>query len=226
MLASIVSFVANSLTITALVGYIFALWAALLVWTWFDISARTDNILYRLGAVLIVATGAILGFAIYLLLRPAYTTEEAKIREVEGAILTSQSEFLSCSSCHQAVREDFAYCPNCSLKLYSKCSECDKQINVSWNACPFCGRERKIPLPAKPAVEPTKPAEVPVITEVPARIEVVGKGRVPSLTFFSTLAGLLKRRDVKKRTAKRAKAHGSTFGKTKKSPRAAKAKKA
>jgi len=220
MIASIVAFVANSLTITVLVAYIFALWAALVVWTWFDISARTDSIWYRLGAILIVATGAFFGFAIYLLLRPAYTREEARMREVEEAMFASQSEFLACPSCHYSVRESFAYCPNCSLKLSAKCSSCDKSINVSWNACPFCGKERKV------AAE-LGPVEVPEIVEAPAKLEIApGPVRkVPNPTFFSTLARFLKPRNVKKRS-KPASARGTTFGKAKKGPRAAKRKKA
>jgi hypothetical protein len=230
MLASIISLIANSLTITVLVGYIFALWAALVIWALFDINARTDNPLYKLGAVLLVATGAFFGFAIYLLLRPIYTKDEARMREVEESILASQAGFLTCPSCRQAVREEFAYCPSCSLKLYEKCNDCGKQIIVSWSTCPFCGTEKKI------SPEPT-PVEVPVIPEVPVKVAVAGKGRIPSLTFFSTLAGLLKRRDVKKR-AKPTKGRGSTFGppasssrsevgrgKAKKSPRATKHKK-
>jgi hypothetical protein len=216
MIATIVAFLANSLTITVLLAYLFALWAAIVAWTWFDISTRTDNILYKLGAILIVATGAIFGFAIYLLLRPAYTQEEARMRKLEEVLLVSQSGFLSCPSCHFAVREDFAYCPNCSFKLHSKCSSCSREIDVSWNSCPYCGGEQKAPFEPKP---------VEVVPQMPAAAEpaMATKGR--NFALFSTLASFLKPRNVKRRS-KPAKARGTTFGKTKKGSRAAKRKKA
>ena len=59
-MVEVISFLTSSLTITLLVAYVFALWAALVLWTWFDVSDRTENTLYRLGAVLIVATGSVL----------------------------------------------------------------------------------------------------------------------------------------------------------------------
>lgn len=220
MVANIVNFIANSLTITVLVAYLFALWAALVAWTWFDISARTNNIWYRFGAILIVATGAIFGFAIYLLLRPALTKEEAQMREIEEAIFASQSGFLACPSCHFSVREGFSFCPNCSMKLSAKCSSCGKSINVSWNGCPFCGKEQKV------AAE-LKPVEEPAAVEAPASIEIpAGPVRKsPNVTIFSTLASFLKRQNVKRR-ATATSTRGTTFGKTKKGSRAAKRKKA
>ncbi|OGY25312.1 MAG: hypothetical protein A2Z11_03080 [Candidatus Woykebacteria bacterium RBG_16_43_9] len=143
MIADFIAFLANSLTITVLVAYVFALWAALVAWAWIDISGRTDNILYKLGAVLVVATGAILGFAIYLLLRPNLTKDEAALHELEEAILASQAHWQACPKCNHVVREDFVYCSNCSYKLSVACSSCGKDVNSTWNVCPYCGRKQK-----------------------------------------------------------------------------------
>jgi RNA polymerase subunit RPABC4/transcription elongation factor Spt4 len=143
MVADFIAFLSNSLTITLLVAYIFALWAALVVWTWLDISARTDSILYRLGALLIVATGAVLGFAIYLLLRPTFTKEEGRVREVEEAILASQTQLQACPNCFASIRKDFAFCPNCSGKLTGACESCQRSVSLAWNICPFCGTKQK-----------------------------------------------------------------------------------
>ena len=143
MVADFITFLTNSLTITLLVAYIFALWAAIVVWTWMDISTRTDSILYRFGAILIVATGAILGFAIYLLLRPTYTKEEARAREVEEAILASQTQLQACPTCFAAIRRDFAFCPNCSEKLTVECASCQKKVSPFWTSCPYCGTKQK-----------------------------------------------------------------------------------
>lgn len=155
MIADFIAFLANSLTITVLVAYVFALWAALVAWAWIDISGRTDNILYKLGAVLVVATGAILGFAIYLLLRPNLTKDEAALHELEEAILASQAHWQACPKCNHVVGEDFAYCSNCSEKLSTQCVSCSRQINIAWNVCPHCGERQKeeevraVPVPAR-----------------------------------------------------------------------------
>lgn len=210
-MVDVINFIANSLTITVLVGYLFALWAALVIWTWFDISGRTDNPLYRIGAILIVATGAVFGFAIYLLLRPSNTLEEAGIRDIEETILASQSQFLTCPACHHTAREDFVYCPNCSTKLLSGCPDCGKQINVSWNTCPYCGKERKKVVEIAPEVKPElKPAEVP------SPVVIVSEKKGRSLAFFSALSGFLKRRNAKKPPKKRSRPHAkTTFGESK-----------
>ena len=214
-MADVINFLANSLTITVLVAYLFALWAALVIWTWFDISNRTDNPFYRIGAILIVATGAIFGFAIYLLLRPGSTLEEVQAREIEETILSSQSQFLTCPSCHHTAREDFAYCPNCSMKLLSECPSCNKQINVTWSTCPYCGKERRkvveVTVGAEPELKPLE-APLPVVTGSEK------KGR--SLAFFSALSGFLKRRNAKKPPKKRSRSHAkTTFGESKKPPK-------
>jgi len=201
-MADVINFIANSLTITVLVGYLFVLWGAVVIWTWFDVSSRTGNPLFRLGAILLVATGAILGFAIYLLLRPASTLEEAQTREIEETILASQSQFLTCPACHYTAHEDFVYCPNCSLRLLSECGSCGKQINISWSTCPYCGKERKTMVEIEPEIKPE---------EVPAPVVAVSAKKGPSLAFFSALSGFLKRRNVKKRP-KRSKTRESTFG--------------
>jgi RNA polymerase subunit RPABC4/transcription elongation factor Spt4 len=143
MVAEFITFLTDSLTITLLVGYLFALWAALVVWTWIDISGRTDSILYRLGAILIVATGAVLGFAIYLLLRPGFTKDEGHLREIEEAILASQTQHQACPNCYTSLRRDFAFCPNCSEKLTMECASCQKKVNLAWNICPYCGVRQK-----------------------------------------------------------------------------------
>ena len=216
MLADGINFIANSMTITFLLGYLFALWAALAAWSWFDINARTDNFFYKIGAILIVATGSILGFAIYLLLRPSLTKEEVELREIEQAILTSQSQLLACPSCHFAIKDDFAYCPNCSFKLYADCRECAKPINVSWSACPYCGKEREKPAPVKIVEE--KPAEVKPI-EIPVEVALASEKKATSGTFFSTIISLLRKRNEKRKEKAKPK--------TKKAPKkASKAKKA
>ncbi|MDP2720865.1 MAG: zinc ribbon domain-containing protein [bacterium] len=210
MAADVIAFVSNSLTITLLVGYIFALWAAIVAWAWIDINTRTDNTFYRLGAVLVVATGAILGFAIYLLLRPNLTKDEEKLREVEEAILSSQSQFLTCPDCYHAVKEDFSYCPNCSRKLVGACTSCSREINNSWNACPYCGtRQREVEI-KKPAVQ-----------VIPGTVSPGASLKRSSLILFSSLGNLIKKINADKKTNVRV----SSKTKSKKTSKATRGKK-
>jgi RNA polymerase subunit RPABC4/transcription elongation factor Spt4 len=201
MLADFIAFLTNSLTITILVAYVFALWAAIVAWTWIDIAGRTDNLLYRLGAILVVATGAILGFAIYLLLRPNMTKDEAQLRELEEAILASQAHWQACPKCNYVVRDDFAYCTNCSEKLATECSSCREKINVTWNVCPFCG-------------ESQKKLEVKEVVQVPARIGLRERGAV----LFSGISSFVKKinvnKDLKKSKVRTYRAKGRKGAKT------------
>lgn len=169
MVADFISFLSNSLTITLLVIYVFALWAALVIWTWLDVSSRTDNILYRLGATLIVVFGSLLGVAIYVLLRPGATKEDNSIREIEEAIIASQSQLQACPNCYHSIRRDFSFCPSCSHKLTVECNSCQKKINQNWNVCPYCGERQR-------AVE-----------DITAGISLTGKIRSIGSSFSSSL---------------------------------------
>src|SRR4030043_2004288 len=182
MVADIISFIASSLVITLLVAYLFALWAALLAWTWMDISSRTNNELYRLGSLLIVATGAMLGFAVYLLLRPTYTKDEAEMRDMEEALLISQSHLQACPQCNFIIKEDFSYCSNCSKKLKIGCSSCSQELIILWSFCPYCGSKQKETEEVKPVISP---------------VRVGLKDR--SLVFFSTISSIIKNINASKK---------------------------
>ena len=207
MVADFITFLTNSLTITLLVAYIFALWAALVIWTWMDIAARTDSILYRFGAVLIVATGAFLGFAIYLLLRPAFTKEEGRVREVEEAILASQTQLQACPTCFAAVRRDFAFCPNCSEKLSVECSSCQKKVNPFWTSCPYCGvkqketEEKEIPEVIKrPSLLVRSFVLVTGVKAIFANLNVRNRFKAPTTAHSETKARRRKKASKKKKS--------------------------
>ncbi|HEX7456451.1 MAG TPA: zinc ribbon domain-containing protein [Candidatus Nanoarchaeia archaeon] len=206
MVADFITFLTNSLTIVIMVAYIFALWAALVVWTWLDISARTDNVFYRFGAILIVATGAILGFAIYLLMRPAFTKEEGRVREVEEAIFASQTQLQACPVCYAAIRKDFAFCPSCSAKLAVECVSCQKKINPAWISCPYCGaRQRQIKEREAPVVKGPSLLEKSILLVVGVRTifsnwNVKNKPKVPTTAHLQTKAHRRKKPAKKKKS--------------------------
>lgn len=212
-MSEVIAFISNSLTISVFVGYIFALWAALVAWSWIDINSRTDNNWFKLGAVVIVATGALLGFAIYLLLRPSLTKDEIALREIEEAVLASQSQFFTCPTCHYTIRDDFAYCPNCSLKLHSVCEGCEHEININWNSCPYCGKDQR--------KKQTEEKRVDVLT--PAG--VVSEERSRNLMIFSALSNWFKERNSRSRRKERVSRPKAVSSKVIKVARKKKAKK-
>src|SRR3989344_3755458 len=133
MLSDIVSFFSNATTLLVLLGYTAALWAALIIWTFFDIKKRTDNILYQVASAVLVLTAGLLGFAIYLILRPSGTKEETAIRMFEEKILEISSQVNVCPKCNEVINERSLFCPNCAVSLKDECSSCQKQLNF---CCP------------------------------------------------------------------------------------------
>jgi hypothetical protein len=121
----------------ALAGaYLLALWFALAIWTYRDITARTTNavvqVLSTLLAVLFFAPGAI----IYLILRPRETLDEAFQRSIEEEYLVQDlEEYPLCPSCRRAVRDDFVYCPHCHVELRGACENCRRLIDLRWEIC-------------------------------------------------------------------------------------------
>lgn len=138
-MSEFISIITNNLVLTTLLAYIFGLWATMLVWVWFDVSSRTDNYVFRIGSIILVATGFIFGLAIYLILRPDLTKEEANLKTIEDSVIVSQTASVVCPNCYSAVKENFAFCSNCAFKLQTSCKNCHKKINISWQICPFCG---------------------------------------------------------------------------------------
>ncbi len=143
MIADIINFLSQASTITIVVGYIFALWLALTIWSWFDVSSRTSNIFYRFGAIVLVALGSLLGFVIYLMLRPAQTKDEVQFRHLEEKIFEAQSKAALCNDCGEVVEPEFSYCASCGVKVRKNCSNCERELSYTWNVCPYCAHTQK-----------------------------------------------------------------------------------
>lgn len=143
MLADFINFLSQTGTTTILVAYIFILWAALTVWTWFDISARTGNIIYRFGAIILVALGFLLGFILYIVLRPSLTRAELEFRSLEEKIFESQSKSSLCFNCGSVLESEFSYCAVCGVKVRRVCPNCEREISHTWNVCPYCAHPQK-----------------------------------------------------------------------------------
>lgn len=135
--------------LAGIVGGIWALllWLSIVVWTYRDIRERTrDSSLQVLSAfvVLMFFPGFnVPGLALYLMLRPRDTLEEAYARSLEEeALLRELGDEGSCPSCRRLTDKEFQYCPSCQTQLKDQCTKCDRLLSFSWLACPYCGTTR------------------------------------------------------------------------------------
>lgn len=124
----------------ALTGaYALALWFALVIWTYRDITTRSTSTVTHIFSTLVVVLFWVPGAVIYLLLRPKETLEEAFQRTVEEEyLLQDLDDFQTCPSCSRTVRDDFVYCPNCRTRLRAECPGCHRLVDLRWEVCPYC----------------------------------------------------------------------------------------
>ena len=134
----------------ALAGaYLLALWFALAIWTYRDITARTTNAVVQIFSTLLAVLFFAPGTIIYLILRPRETLDEAFQRSIEEEYLVQDlEEYPLCASCRRAVRDEFVYCPHCHVELRGACDNCRRLIDLRWEICPFCGADQHLPTPA------------------------------------------------------------------------------
>lgn len=128
----------------ALLGaYTLALWFALAVWAYRDITARTTNPVVQVFSTLLVVLFFAPGAIIYLILRPRETLDEAFQRTMEEEYLVQDlEEFPLCPSCRRAVRDDFVFCPYCQVELRGSCRNCRRLIDLRWEICAYCGADQ------------------------------------------------------------------------------------
>lgn len=129
------------------------LWLSVVIWVYRDIRDRTrDSSLQALSVfvVLMFFPGFnIPGLALYLLMRPRETLEEAYSRSLEEeALLRELGDEGTCPSCRRLVEKDFQFCPSCKTQLKDKCAKCERLLSFSWVACPSCGTVRAGAAPA------------------------------------------------------------------------------
>jgi RNA polymerase subunit RPABC4/transcription elongation factor Spt4 len=136
----------------ALAGaYLLALWFALVVWTYRDITSRSTNALTQIFSTLVVVLFFVPGAIIYLILRPRETLDEAFQRSVEEEyLLQDLDDFPLCPACRRAVRDDFVFCPHCSTELRHACATCHRLVDVRWEVCPFCGSDQSLDMEPEP----------------------------------------------------------------------------
>jgi RNA polymerase subunit RPABC4/transcription elongation factor Spt4 len=154
------------------------LWLSIIVWVYRDIRERTRDLGLQVLAVFIVMMFFpgfnIPGLALYLMLRPRETLEEAYARSLEEeALLREIGDEGMCPSCRRFVERTWRICPFCATQLKDVCVRCEQLLSFNWVACPYCATERRgmtvpmpepVPMPAAVSPEPSsvrRPARAP-----------------------------------------------------------------
>lgn len=126
-------------------AYVLVLWISVLVWTYRDIRDRSRDAAFQVVAVLLVLVFNLLGWLIYLILRPSETLSEAYARSLEEeALLQELEEQGICPSCKRYVTGEFIICPFCRTQLKEPCGKCGRPLSFNWAACPYCTTTRGV----------------------------------------------------------------------------------
>ena len=123
-------------------AYLVALWFSMIVWTYYDIRARSQDIYVHIFATALVLVFNVFGLLLYFILRPRETLAEAYERSLEEESLLQELEDRPhCPSCRQRVSPDFMVCPSCHVILKNRCvsPSCARLVNPRWELCPYCG---------------------------------------------------------------------------------------
>jgi len=128
--------------------WLLLLWLSIIVWVYRDIRERTRDLGLQVLAVFVVMmffpAFNIPGLALYLMMRPRETLEEAYARSLEEeALLREIGDEGLCPSCRRFVERSWRVCPFCQTQLKDVCVECQQLLSFNWVVCPFCTAERK-----------------------------------------------------------------------------------
>jgi RNA polymerase subunit RPABC4/transcription elongation factor Spt4 len=129
----------TGLLIGYVVTFLIVFWISLVVWTFRDVRARTQDFLTQVLATLLVAVFFVFGLFIYMILRPRQTLAEVYERQLEEeSLLAEMTERQTCNNCHARVEGDFQVCPSCGQKLKRPCPKCERLLELRWTFCPYC----------------------------------------------------------------------------------------
>jgi|RhiMetdeSRZDD1v2_1073273.scaffolds.fasta_scaffold1596448_1 RNA polymerase subunit RPABC4/transcription elongation factor Spt4 len=142
-------------------AYFIALWFSMIIWTYYDIRARSQDLYVHIFATALVVVFNVFGLLLYFILRPRETLAEAYERSLEEETLLQEiEERQSCPNCRQRVSPDFMFCPYCHTELKHRCARCDRLLLLRWDLCPYCGNAA-VPAPRATTGNETQP--VPAI---------------------------------------------------------------
>ncbi len=137
-------------------AFLFAFWIAMGIWTFNDIRSRSRDWLAILLACVLVLIFPIVGWVLYLMIRPKETLAEVYDRALEEeALLREIEETLACPSCGVPAKENWVYCPNCHTQLQHSCPSCGNLVRNEWEICVYCGTSQQVATPQRRIPSPT-----------------------------------------------------------------------
>lgn len=131
--------------------WLLLLWLSIIVWVYRDIRERTRDLGLQVLAVFVTMMFFpgfnIPGLALYLMMRPRESLEEAYSRSLEEeALLREIGDEGLCPSCRRFVERTWRVCPFCQTQLKDICGDCEQLLSFNWVVCPYCTAERKAAL--------------------------------------------------------------------------------
>ena len=163
----------NLLTILKVAGgvigvYLFLIWIASLFWAYRDMRSRTRDFVTRLAGLSVMLFLPLIGYPVYLAVRPSLTLREAYDRQLEQeAILSELQAAPTCPECRRPIDGDWMVCAFCSYVLKQPCPGCDRLLMNSWRHCPYCAVPREQPAAPEPAEEQAALEEEAAAVEEP-----------------------------------------------------------
>ena len=166
----------NVLTILKVAGgvigaYLFLIWIASLLWAYRDMRSRTRDFVTRLAGVSVMLFLPLIGYPVYLAVRPSLTLREAYDRQLEQeAILSELQSAPTCPDCRRPIDGAWMICAFCSHPLKQPCAGCGQLLMNAWRHCPYCAIPREHQAAAELAAESAAAAdESAALEETPAR---------------------------------------------------------
>lgn len=149
-------------------AFLFAFWIAMGIWTFNDIRSRSRDWLAILLACVLVLIFPIVGWVLYLMIRPKETLAEVYDRALEEeALLREIEETLACPSCGVPAKENWVYCPNCHAQLQHSCPGCGNLVRNEWEICVFCGASQQVATPRRIPSPATQARPIPALEQPP-----------------------------------------------------------
>jgi hypothetical protein len=126
-------------TVILAVSIIF--WLVVTSWIWVDSDERTTSKWMRIFYVFIGLI-PILGWIIYLIVRPSETIDEIYWGDLERRYLKYEAKDLGdCPRCDTQLYPGYIFCPNCKKRIKRKCSNCEVYVDLEHKYCPNCGNQ-------------------------------------------------------------------------------------
>ncbi len=162
-------------------------WLVVLYWVWLDSGDRTSNKTVRYMYVVLVGLLNIIGWIIYLIIRPSQTIEEIYWADLERRYLKYETaELGDCPKCGTQLYPGYTFCPNCNYRLKRRCSRCEVNIDRKNKYCPYCGQEAK----SRTTPEQLSPTKEVMQQQIQATKDEATEVVETNRTRYSTRGGL------------------------------------